>query len=421
MSTFNPHSVSSILVASVICSAQPALAQSSVSALRQELDELKRVQSEISDRIESVELSLSRIELDTEAPVEATISEVGRPVEIYEPKSLPHVIDPKFAYSGDVRLRLESNANPSRTRGVFRARLRGEYSLSDLLSVGGEIVTGDRDDPNTADVTLSQFADDVDLGLSQLYVKADIGNVTVLGGKFPQPLERTDLVWDGDVNPQGISGLNRWQINEALALDGRGVLFVIDENASGDDSYMLGGQVVLRARHGGQSKSLFAIGYYDYSIGSIENADAGDFRTNLLDVDGDYLSDFNLIDVIVTTSHAPFGDQWPVGFTANYVKNMGSATGDDLGYFGRISIGRSEEANDLRFSYGYSTAETDAVFAAFSNDNLGIATNYKAHELGIDYQVSDFFSLNTTWYRYSTLAGATNWRDRLRLNASIHF
>jgi hypothetical protein len=79
----------------------------------------------------------------------------------------------------------------------------------------------------------------------------------------------------------------------------------------------------------------------------------------------------------------------------------------------------------MRFRYGYSQAETDAVLAAFSHDNTTLATNYKQHSLTFDYAVRKDLQLNATWYTYRRLdnpTGAPNpLINRLRLNAMVIF
>jgi hypothetical protein len=76
-----------------------------------------------------------------------------------------------FEIDGDFRLRYESNYDDAGSRdwdrGVLRARLRAGYTVNDRLTLAGQVVTGDPDDPNSADVTLSNFNDDFDVSIDQ--------------------------------------------------------------------------------------------------------------------------------------------------------------------------------------------------------------------------------------------------------------
>ena len=86
---------------------------------------------------------------------------------------------------------------------------RSEAVVNDIVSVGGRLATGARDDPNSTDVQLANFDDDLQFSLDQAYFQINIGNLRLVGGKLPQPFVRTDRVWDCDVNPQGIGAPGR--------------------------------------------------------------------------------------------------------------------------------------------------------------------------------------------------------------------
>ena len=65
------------------------------------------------------------------------------------------------------------------------------------------MTTGNQDDPNSSDITLGDFLDDLTISLDRAYLGVRLGDLFLSGGKFANPFLRTDLVWDGDVNPQG--------------------------------------------------------------------------------------------------------------------------------------------------------------------------------------------------------------------------
>ena len=88
--------------------------------------------------------------------------------------------------SGDLRIREEFNFSDAdardRTRTVFRARLRAAYRLGDHFAVGGQLTTGDPDDPNSTDVTLGNFADDLDVSLDQAWIRYQAAGITAWAG-----------------------------------------------------------------------------------------------------------------------------------------------------------------------------------------------------------------------------------------------
>ncbi len=411
----------------------PAHAQSAdqLAALRLELADLKATQAQTAQRISAVEAAIDNLSVDPPTP--ATVRSVSRTVTAVSAVSPagPEQGPARLSLSGDVRLRYEANTGDSdsrdRHRGVLRARLRGSYAVSPSLSVGGQLSTGDPDDPNTADVTLGNFADDLTVSLDQAYMRYSAGPVTLTGGKIPLPFTRTDLVWDGDVSPQGVSAAYRLATRGGSVLKAAALYFLIDEAAGGPDSRMVGGQVGFLSPEGPVQISA-AVAYYDYRLAGLAGADAGDFRSNLRASTGGYLSDFNLFDAIASVSYSGLGERWPLGIAGDYVQNSGARTSADTGFNIEGFLGRASESNDWRFGYGYAQAEADAVLAAFSNDNLTIGTNYRLHTLSVDYMPQTHTALNLTWYHYRPLdptytAGdlAEDWLERVRLNLLLDF
>src|SRR3546814_372771 len=118
---------------------------------------------------------------------------------------------------------------------AVRARLRASYAIDDHFTIGTQIATGDPDDPNSTDVTLGSFVDDFAVSLDQAWVRFRNGGLTAHAGKFPQPFQRTDMLWDGDVSPQGAALAYTADLGGAK-VDARGIYFVIDEAAVARDS-----------------------------------------------------------------------------------------------------------------------------------------------------------------------------------------
>jgi hypothetical protein len=333
--------------------------------------------------------------------------------------------------SGDLRLRQEFNVSDrsarDRARTVLRARLRATYAISDHISVGAQVATGDPDDPNSTDITLSGFDDDLDISLDQAWLRYTNGGLTLYGGKFPQIFARTDMLWDGDVVPEGVGGIYKIGLGKGASLDARAMYFIVDEAAGGPDSYLIGGQAVLSAPLAHDWKASFAAAYYAYHLRSLAGADSGDIRTNLFG-NGRYLSHFRLLEGLATVSYSGLGERWPISLTADYVHNFGAVVDADTAFNLELVAGRTTEKGDWRFAYNYSRVEADAVFAAFSQDNIAFGSNYLLHGASIGYAARKnvVFDLNLYHYRllerfYAGLGGKDDWLDRIRLNVSLLF
>ena len=430
ISTAAPLIFLTLLSGAALGAQQPAGGDNAdISELRKELAEIRRLQQTLDARIEEITAIIEQPSTSVEAET-TPVYAAAAPAQPLAPPAVAENTPKRLEFSGDLRLRYEgnfANTTPDRNRAVLRARLRAAYHLNDWLMIGGRIGTGDPDDPNSDDVTVSSFVDDFKVSLDEIYASATFGEFSLYGGKFPLPFQRTDLVWDGDVSPQG-AAVKYHHAFRGGSIDAAGLYYVIDESAAGPDSAMRGAQLGV---HMGEDTivSLDAsVAYVDYALNSLAGADAGDFRSNLLAANGDYLSDFNLLNVIVGATYRGLGPRWPLRLSADYVKNFGSYTDEDTGLALAVSAGRTSQLHDARFGYQYMTAETDAVFAAFSHDNLALATNYEQHALTADYVLDQNLLLNATYYRYRALASDSlgldthgDWLDRLRLNAVVKF
>ena len=339
-----------------------------------------------------------------------------------------------LTFDGDFRVRYEANSatadGPERHRGVLRGRLGVRYEINSVLTAGARLVTGDAGDPRTADVTLGDFVDDLEVSLDRAYLAASFGHGGATAGKAANPFVTTELVWDNDVNPPGIAG---WVEGPAVAgwtPRATGLLMVVDEQALGDDSSMYGLQVgASRGASEGWGVEL-AAAYWDYDIPSLAGAHgAGDYRGNYLTPDGSrFLSDFNLADLVVAVHLPGPSPAMPLRIVADYVRNLGAEVDEDEGFWLDLTLGREWRPGGWALRYGYAECETDAVLGAFSNDNLPLATNYRSHTVRAAYGLLEDTSLSLTWYYFEQLEdgprdGATpdGYRSRARLDLMVRF
>ncbi len=413
-----------------------------IAELHRELDALKSEQAERDLRIQRLENILLGLSGSSPAPATAGTTPPATPATgpaaattvpaSPSPALAATPVESRLKVSGDLRIRGQADSSdddgPNRTSSQLRGRLGATYKFNDRITLGARLVTGDSDDPNSSDVQLSNWLDDLEVSLDQAYMQFDVNNLKIYAGKIPQPFIRTDLVWDGDVNPQGVGSTYRKAFGNGGAFRANSLFFIVDERAAGSDSTMLGAQFGYESPAYGSWKYDVAAAYYHYNLGSIAGADAGDFRSNLRNPDGSFLSDFRLANAIVGVSHAGFGEQWPVRIVGDYVKNLGAATDADTGFSIDAMLGRASKPGDWRFTYGYSMTEVDAVLAAFSHDNIGIATNYRLHALTVDYVPMPKTMISAIWYHYrpnDPLHAGSNdphdWLNRFRLAFLVNF
>ncbi|TYC94424.1 putative porin [Novosphingobium sp. BW1] len=229
------------------------------------------------------------------------------------------------------------------------------------------------------------------------YVQGKFGALTLSGGKFALPFHRTDLVWDGDFNTQSAAAVidlprNGTGLSSRLAA----LYAVLDEAPAGKDSDLFGVQTSLSTgKHPGRGLDLSG-SYLNYHLNSLAGADAGNFRSNLRRADGSYLLNFELIDCIATLHLAGVDKRWAVSLTAEAVRNFGAATHADTGLLASVAVYTTNYTHGTRVRSGYLQAKADAVFAAFSRDNIGLATNYRLHQFAVDHALTPSSTLNPT-------------------------
>ncbi|MCP3730929.1 putative porin [Sphingomonas sp. MG17] len=429
-----------LLAAAALSAASPALAQDP------RLDTLERRLTEQQQRIQQLEsLVAEQAALLKQVRAERAAAPVAPPpMAVAAALAAPSVAVvaavpaatgpfriPGLDVGGDLRVRQELNVSAAdardRGRSVLRARIRAAYTIAPGLTVGAQLATGDPDDPNSTDVTLGSFLDDLNVSLDQAWLRYTHGGLTAYAGKFPNIFQRTDMVWDGDVVPQGLGAVYAADLGGGAKLDARAIYFVIDEAQAARDSDMLGGQIVAAVPLSPALKATLAGGYYHYRLDSVGGADSGDFRSNLI-VGGRYRSDFHLLNGIAALAWSGASPRWPVTFTADYVKNLGAAVSADSGFNLELAAGRTAQKGDWRIAYNYSEVGVDAVFAAFSHDNTNIATNYQLHGFGLAYVPVKDVVLDLVLYHYKPLDAlytGTNqpndWLDRIRLNFLVNF
>jgi putative porin len=330
-------------------------------------------------------------------------------------------------FNGDFRVRYEytseGNGSPALGREVVRFRLGLTYPLREDITVRVRVATGDPGDPNSTDVTLSSFVDDVAFTLDVASVEINRPRWAAFAGKFVNPLQYTELVWDGDVNPQGVAARGVLGDNSSVTATVTGLYFIVDQQANNRSSDMGGGQVTVSSPAGSRWRVSGSAGYYDYRIRSLTAANSGDTRSNRLAPGGTaYLSDFNLLDLLFAVDYSGIGGRYPLRVVGDYVHNSGA---DDLnsGWGAEVFVGRAAAKGDLRYRYGYGVTDADAVLAAFSHDNTSLGTNYEIHTLSLDLVPLGGLFLNATLYHYRphvAVAGRKH-QNRLRLNAMVTF
>lgn len=353
---------------------------------------------------------------------------------------ISEVVD-KLKIKADLRLRHESNFElpgaKNRHRQRVRARVAANWQVVEELLIGGRLITGDRDDPNSPHQTLgSSTFNSFEVSLDRAfatYRPESIEGLYVTAGKFGHPFQTNpvygELVWDGDVQPEGV--VIGYTKNREGKLEKISIVageYIVLEQGGGSEVLMTVIQVAGHCRLSENVTADASVGYYyygnptpDWSLGVI-----GDNSGNaVIDTNGDmiadqFVSDFGIINPIIAVTC----DAWnvPVTVSGEYIYNSRAKGDRDEGWAVGVAAGKTKKEGDCRVYYQWQVVEQDAVFSPFAQDDFLLTTNHRSHVFGVKYLWFDKATLHL-WALVSEpdhpMGGSNDNRWRIRFDLNI--
>ncbi len=440
-----------IVVLTVVCCPPRASAGESdeIQLLREQLETQARLLHEMQERLAQLE---ARQESRDKSLTEK-IEEVEQKADKAEAAVAAAPTGPKATWpdrislSGDFRYRHESidaerNANggvdwrDGRSRHRIRARAMISAIVNDEWDAIIRLATGQRElfvdnrrdmiaDPVSTNQTLTQSFSKKDWWLDLAYFDfhpASVKGLNVYGGKINNPFftpGATELIWDGDLTPEGIGVVYSRPLSEKDTLNLAGGGFWVQESSAGADTSLWGIQSYWK--HAMDKDYILAgAGYFDYAniqgLADRYGILAGNTPTP---GGGAWGSDFNLFEMF-----AEYGTHiggLPVSFYGDWVNNLSAVTDKDTGWLIGTSINKCKDPGSWAARYNYRELQADAVVGAFTDsDFIGGGTDGKGHEFGFDYQLHKNVQLGLTYFYNQLDRGAgSNGLDYRRLQADI--
>lgn len=356
------------------------------------------------------------------------------------------------------------NTVEQRDRLRVRARLGLLAKVSDSLSAGFRLSTGTTSDPVSTNQTMGVSGNKYSLVLDRAYGKAKPWDwLEVAGGRMPNPFFSTDLVWDDDLNFDGIAATFKPWPNQTLAAKpffavGAFPLQEVQSSATNlaKDKWLYAAQAGLDWRSGAYSRWRFGLAYYDYrnskavqdtaidglydyadSILSYRQKGNTVFEVAPVDRAGLYglAADYRLVNLTAMADLAHF-DPMHVILTADVVKNIGydKAQVDNLlgtaqekrtlGWSAKVTVGKPEVVlpGDWQLSLGYRYLERDAVLDAFTDSDFSLGgTNSKGYFLGASYGLDRNAAVSLKWLSATQIDGLNFAADVLQVDLNAKF
>lgn len=309
--------------------------------------------------------------------------------------------------SGDIRLRnenIDQDGKEGRNRTRLRLRVKADAKINDQVKAGFRLASGESD-PVSTNQTLDEGFSSKSIVLDRAFVIWEpeaLGGLAITGGKMANPMVLgQDLVWDGDLNPEGVN------FNYAAGIiDLNAGYYFVEERSSDDDTSLVG--ITAAADLGGEGLDInIGAGYFLYdNIKGYDLIVADDaFGNSTVDttdpVTGDvtssvYASDYALLEGFASIG---FNAGIPVTIYADYVVNNDAETDADTAYQFGISLLKAKNPGEFAFDYNWRSVEADAVFASFTDSDFGGGgTDAEGHRISGKYKISKNWEAAATYF-----------------------
>ncbi len=363
-----------------------------------------------------------------------------------------------------------ANTSADRQRLRVRARLGLSAKVTDNVAAGFRLTTGNTADPVSTNQTLGTTANKYSLVLDRAFVKAKPWDwLEASGGRIPNPFFSTDLVWDDDVNFEGVAATFKPWPNHSLAAKPfftLGVFPLQEVEASttnrANDKWLYAAQAGLDWRSGAYSRWRFGIGVYDYrqvagvlnttpTVNGNYDSTAPQFRQKgnslyVIDTDSNnngtqddsvwgLASDYRLVN-FTAMADLSFFDPVHVILSADVVKNIGYDKGEmvtrmgagyeekTLGWHAKVTVGHPSIAlpGDWQVFLGYRHLERDAALDAFVDSDFRLGgTDAKGYYLGALYGLDRNTWLSAKWMSADEIDGLPFGVDVFQVDLNAKF
>lgn len=407
--------------------------------LEQTIKELRLQQQQMNTRLAELEQMLQAEKAKT-AELEATVAQDMPAAETATASAkefkLPSWLD-DLKFKADLRLRYqgdlyEGDGRKDRHRGRFRLRFGFIRQFLDRqLEVGFRLASGSAEcedgkdlgsDPTSTNQTFDDFFSEKPIWIDQAYAKytPDFAEgLTILAGKFSTPMEHTDMIWDSDVNPEGVWAEYRLATDCVTPFANVGY-FSVEESGSGRDVILAAYQVGVETQIEDVGL-LFAGTYYDYDHleDKFSNANGNHVVGGRLAAE-----EFRMIDLLAKVSFNAF--DLPMSLALDWAYNCGDEdpdsdyAGQNHAFAAYVKVGTNKQEGDWSAMYKYAVIAPNAVPGAFNDSDFGHA-NTKGHVLGAEYNLTKHILLGGKVFFIEPIVGSDAGRLHTLVQADLIF
>jgi len=282
----------------------------------------------------------------------------------------------KVTIKGDFRYRYEYKAKDNDTnkdRHRIRARIGAYAKVNNQVRAGIRIASGE-EKPTSTNQTIKDDFDNKEIWLDLAYITIECEKVDGLSatfGKMKQPWKRvSDLIFDSDVNPEGISSSYEFG-NDEVSLTSTIAYHILGEKGDGEEDNLTSGQIAAETKIAEDVKLTTGVGAYYYS-----------------ELDFEIIDGFVKFDI----KKGPL----PFKVYGEYLNNTASGVNEDAAWI--VGVGSKCPVTGVKFEYNYRDLELNSVNDALDDGDFG-GPDGKGHKLKAKYGLAKNTSVGATYFR----------------------
>ena len=317
----------------------------------------------------------------------------------------------RIEFSGDFRYRhefIDEEDKDERTRHRIRTRVYLKAKVNEDVSFGLRVASGS-EDPVSTNQTLDGGFTSKRVWIDRAYATyspsalKDYG-VELTAGKIKNPFHmpgKTELIWDGDLNPEGGAFRFRREIEPVTVFGSAAGLWIEERSADAGSALwgVQGGVEVPLADTGVKVVAGVSGFFYTHTVGNEVFVDSEDsFGNSATQVGDDFFYDeeYKLVEAFGEVRFAV--REVPVAVFFDFVTNT-EADEEDTGWLVGVAVGKKKNPGDWDFKLNYREVEKDAVVGAFTDSDFGGGgTNAEGIEVGAGIRLLKNMDLGVTWF-----------------------
>ena len=380
-------------------------------------DELAATVQKLESRVVAQDKKIADLQtqLDKKTSDDARLDELKAAVqEIREAGGGGDVTLPKwldnFKIFGDLRLRYHfecfDNGSSEKHIGRFRLRVGGKKTwLDKQVEVGFRFATGSSDDPTSTNQSFDDNFSEKNLWVDRAYAKYTpkrLPGFYIVGGKMANPFVHTNMMWDSDVNPEGVWASYTCPGDGPITpFMGFGFFQLVHNSSDGDatlHAYQVGGKWQIDK----DVKWTAALAYYDYGYYEDNYSRA---KNNTISGGRLTAEEFNVLNLTNKVDWMCALTGLPMSGYLDFAHNCGDEADDSDAIAIGIKMGKNKKKGDWSFAYKYAYIEANASPGAFPDSDFG-ATNSKGHQWGVKHNLDDFLTAGVNLFYTEVVSGA---------------